>query len=225
MVSRNQDPIYFEVGARRCVNSTANPVVCLPIEEIDRLLQWSNYRIQFIDNYFDVMNYEEPIVKYVMEIMGGTSADTSAENYINFNNVDMITHDGLIFESKSQLTSYKFIDRVEIVSKKQSINDQIFFLRLEGQNRPITMDRTFITLQEVLANIGGLIKILYILARLMNFLHNSFVIKQELFWKVFRNLVDFKRGNNRNEAFEKVIPKKTNSKYSSFNISCKKITS
>lgn len=193
MACRSQDPIHFEIGARRCQNSTDNPFVCISNEKMDRLFQMSNYRIQFVDNYFNVMNYEQPIVRYVMEIMGGASSDTSASNYINFNNVDMVTHDGYIFDQTNEISSYKFADRVEIVSKIQSLSDKIFFLRLEGQNQIITLDRTYITLQEILANIGGLVKILFLIAKFLNYFHNNFLVKQELFWKVLRSLIDFKR--------------------------------
>lgn len=209
MNSRSKDPIYFEVGGTRCRNSSNNPVICLPNDEIDKLLQWSNYRIHFFDNYFDIMNYEEPVVKYIMEIRGAASESTTASNYINFVNVDLLTHDGLIFDNTKQISSYKFLDRVEIVSKilKEEEREMIFFFRLEGQNHPTLYDRTYSTLQEILANIGGLVKILFLMAQIVNNIYNSYVIRRDLFWKVFRHLVDFKK--DKTVSLKKRFPEKT----------------
>lgn len=207
MNSRSADPIYFEVGGKRCQNSSESPIICNSNLEIDKILEDSDYSIQILDNYFDVMNYIEPIVRYTMEIMGRASPLNKAMNYINFNNVELITHDGLVFDTNEQVDSYRFMDRVEIVSKRQGDEDSlIFFLRLEGQNRPIFLDRTYLTLQEVLANNGGLVNILFLFAKFINFFYCNFIVKQDLFWKVFRFLIDFKEDENL--PIDKMIPKK-----------------
>lgn len=194
MNSKSKDPIYFEIGGIRCRNSSDSPIVCLPNSEIDQILEWSNYRILFLDNYFDILNYDEPVVKYLMEIRGAASGSTTASNYINFNNVDLITHDGFIFDRTTQISSYKFVDRVEIISKvlKENEDDIIFFFRLEGQNHISLFDRTYVTLQEILANIGGLVKFLFLMSQLINKIYVNYLIKRDLMWKIFRNLLFMK---------------------------------
>lgn len=208
MSSRSTDPIYFEIGGKRCQNSTNSTTSCVSDEEIDKILEFSDYSIYFLDNYFDVMNYKEPIVRYTMEIMGRSSPENKAMNYINFNNVDLQTHDGLVFDNTEQISSYKFIDRVEIVSKRQDDDNGIFFIRLEGLNRPIFLDRTYLMLQEVLANNGGLLNIIFLLAKCINFFYCNFVFKQDLFWKIFRFLIDFKKSGSGLTQLEKVVPKR-----------------
>ena len=146
-----------------------------------------------------------------MEIMGGAGAGMAASNYINFNNVDFVTHDGLIFQNEKRIQSYQFLDRVEIVQSviEGQRDELLFFLRLEGQNNPIIYDRTYITLQEVLANIGGLIKVLFLICKVLNSFYTQVAVKRDLLRKAFRFFVDF-RDQNRidNSQVIKILPKK-----------------
>ena len=71
-----------------------------------------------------------------------------------------------------------------------------FFLRFEVKKSPIVSDRTYITLQEVLANIGGLIKIIMIINKFANSLYSHLNIKRNLL-KIFFQL---------NILISKIIP-------------------
>ena len=76
------------------------------------------------------MKYEQPVSRYNMQNLCGASLSTISANFINFNNVEFITHDGLIFDKTNNIQSYKFQDRVEKVSNIVNKNDQkliVFF--------------------------------------------------------------------------------------------------
>ena len=83
-------------------------------------------------------------------------------------------------------------------------DNEVFFFRLEGQNSPIHYERTYITLQEILANIGGLIKVLFIVAKFLLAIYNRMAIKQDLLVLVFSKFISFNlmksklRGTNYN---------------------------
>ena len=193
MSSISQDPIFFQVGARRCVNSTENGNSCLSKEVMDSYLYGGYYQIQFLDNYFDALDYDSPRTKFVEQIAGALGPSQVATNYINFNNVEFVTHDGWLFDRTSSIVSYAFQDRVEIVTSiiGGTNDNEVFFFRLEGQNSPIHYERTYITLQEILANIGGLIKVLFIVAKFLLAIYNRMAIKQDLLVLVFSKFISF----------------------------------
>lgn len=188
MGSKSNDPVFFEVGANRCQNSTDNNNSCYPNEVIEQMLVGSNYKINFIDNMFDTNNYENPINSFVHQIDGQASPNTFAANYMNLLNVEFRTHDGLVFDNVNQLNSFKFNDRVEIVSAitPESPNfHRIFMFRLELQNTPNLYERYYTRLQEVMGSIGGMLKFLLIVSKIMNSFLNFLSEKN----RVLRNVV------------------------------------
>ena len=193
---------YFEIDGDRCLNSSWNNFSCASNETIEQILAVSNYRLHFLDNYYDVTNYQEPVLPFLHEIMGASSATTSAQNYINFNDVFCTTHDGLIFDNPHTLQSWSFQDRIEIVNKYDPStygNGHVFMLRLEGQNTPTYYERTYVRLQEVLASIGGVIKVLFLMARILNSMVNIIKIKPFIvrrFFNDFFNNVSVQKWEN-----------------------------
>ena len=194
MSSKKTDPLYFEVGGVRCRNSTSNNFSCLPSEEIDNILVNANYRINMIDNMFDSNNYDNPVTPIIREIMGSASPSTYAANYINLNNVKFVTHDGFLFDNINVIDSFQFNDRVEIVSNvvSGSLNEgNIFMFRLEGQNTPVLYERYYIRIQEILANIGGVVKCIFLIAKAFNYFHISLMRKKRVLEEVFSKYITF----------------------------------
>ena len=154
--------------------------------------RFSNYRIHFLDNYYDVSNYDQPVAPFVHETVGGVSPSTSSSSYINFNNVQLTTHDGLIFDEPHTIESFQFQDRVEIVNKydpNSIMEGNIFMMRLEGQNTPTYYERTYIRLQEVLASIGGMVKALFMMARFVNIIFTFLWTKPLMLKKIFSTFI------------------------------------
>lgn len=194
MGSKKKDPIYFEVGANRCKNTTENKNKCLPKEEISKMLVGSNYKINFVDNMFDTNNYVDPVSKFVHQIDGQGSPTNFAANYMNLLNIDFRTHDGLVFDNVNEKKSYQFNDRVEIVSPilEDSPNvGRIFMFRLELQNTPKVYERYYTRVQEVMGSIGGVLKFLFVAAKIINYLLTFVNDRKILLKSVFSNYLMF----------------------------------
>lgn len=170
MNSRKNNPIFFEIGAKKCQNSSNTS--CVSDEEIEKIIDTGYYAFSFIDDYFNQMDYANPIKKFGNFINGVTKKGYKSNNYLNFNFVNFVTHDGFIFDKTSEMAAYQFSDRQEFSS--QSNDDIIFSFTVLLQNYPITYDRTYISLQEILANIGGIIKVLFLFAQILNSLYQRF---------------------------------------------------
>ena len=184
MGSKSQDPIFFEVGANRCKNTTANNNFCYPDEKIAEMLVGSNYKINFVDNMFDTNNYQQPVAMFVHQIDGQASPNNFAANYMNLLNIQFRTHNGLVFDNIDELESFHFNDRVEIVS---SITEgspyigRIFMFRLELQNTPVVYERYYARVQEVMGSIGGVLKFILVAAKLINYFFNFLSEKKKGF--------------------------------------------
>ena len=93
MGSISQDPIYFEVGASRCQNSSLNNNHCLSDDRVSLMIIGSVYKLIFVDNMFDTNNYDKPLSQFVHHIDGQIGPTNFANNFINIFNVRFQTQD------------------------------------------------------------------------------------------------------------------------------------
>lgn len=194
MGSKSQDPIFFEVGANHCVNSTENNNFCYSSDRISKMLTGSNYKINFIDNMFDTNNYYTPVNSFVHQIDGQASPNNFAANYLNLLNVEFKTHNGLVFDSVEEFGSFRFNDRVEIVSaitEDSPLVGRIFMFRLELQNTPGVYERYYTRVQEVMGSIGGVLKFLFVAAKVVNYLINYLGEKKRDLKHILLQFIDF----------------------------------
>lgn len=179
MTSKN--PIFFEMGAKKRKNSTNNSS-CIPSEQIEKIIDTGLYSFSFIDHYINQMDYASPIKKFVNYVNGVTKKGYKSTNILNYNYLNFITHGDFFWDKTSEISGYEFSGRQEFSS--QSNDDIIFSFSVFPQNYPITYDRTYISFQEILANIGGIIKVLFIFAQLLNSLYQKFFNQKILFSNV-----------------------------------------
>lgn len=214
MGSKKKNPIFFEIGANRCKNTSENHNKCLPKEEISTMLVGSNYRINFVDNMFDTNNYANPISKFVHQIDGQSSPTNFATNYMNFLTIDFRTHDGLVFDNVNELKSYQFNDRVEIVSPilEDGPNmGRVFMFRLGLQNTPKVYERYYIRVQEVMGCAGGVLKFLFFAANILNSMMTFINDRKTLLKSVFSNYIMFYPVNEIKSASANFIQSKNQS--------------
>ena len=137
---------------------------------------------------FDTNNYDHPVSPIIKEVMGSLSTSTTASNYMNLDNVQFETHNGFLFDNVDVIDSYKLSERVEVVSNivpGSWKENQIFMIRFEGQNTPEIYERFYTSIQEVVANVASMIKVIFIMVKLINMLHiglieKLFIIKEVL---------------------------------------------
>ena len=163
VTSLTHNPIVYILSIDKCVNSS----------QIDNYIYHKFFSFKFVDNYLDVSDYNKPVVKYVNTIQGALDATHTNFNYLNYLTVNISTQDGLVFDSISQIKTFKFDYRTE--TNSQSINStqlsNIYFLL---QNMCQLNKRSYIKAQDVLANIGGIANFFVICGIILNYLSNKF---------------------------------------------------
>jgi len=81
----------------------------------------------FVNQYIDVLNYENPNIKFIYIIEGSLVRNSYSNNIINFRPTLVKTHNGLIFDNIKEKTGYLF-DRNDVVNTK--VDNKEYFYNL-----------------------------------------------------------------------------------------------
>ncbi|KAL4512425.1 hypothetical protein ABPG72_005427 [Tetrahymena utriculariae] len=132
--------VYFE----KCKKSTSSVVICKPKEVIDKTLLLSKVGIFMSDQVVDPLNFKNPISTRGIGLFASTSSNLPQEIGLYYTN-QYIDTDAGIFYSEFDPNA---LARILIRLQKQKEN---------------YMKRTYLKFAEVVAQVGGLLKILILL--------------------------------------------------------------
>ena len=169
---------------------------CKNDEEINIIMTSSSIIFYIIDNYADVLNYKNPIKKYLYAIASGIYTGSMSQNHLNFNPVTMTTHNGIFMDNVINEPSYFFSENEKVTIVDEVTNDAgeiIMVIDEEGnsvpkttgivvcyyfwmQNRMQYYERNYKRLQDVLGDIGGLSSIVLLVAETLNYLISYYTI-------------------------------------------------
>jgi len=201
---------YFNIKITKCLNSTDLPYICKSDSEINEKIGDSFLSLNFIDNLFDVGNYSNPIAKYVNNKSIAIKRNTLSNLYINFFLVNIITNDGLFFDSTSKIDSYGF----DFHSEAFTETNQELILKADFWilNNSQIYERSYQKFQNIAAEIGGLYRFLILVGSFINYLfekYSNFVINTDLIDLVNVGLDD-EIVNIKKDPFKNIMNNKKN---------------
>ena len=164
--------------------------------------------LYFINNYINVLNYKEPITRFIQSISGTVNNIDVPIYHLLFNPLRIITHSSTFSNSFYYTNTYSF-DTREINSRNSDNYSFVDFGFWMGNNFEI-YEREYKHLQNVLADIGGVIKLIFVLGEIINYPYNKFII--------MKNTTKFLYEEAKNE--KKIISTSVNS-FSHFGTSIK----
>ena len=191
----NQNNFYYGTIIEKCRNTTMNKLgfSCKDNKSISEyILNATGLAVTLIDNYVDVSNYSNPIVTFLYTITNGMVESTFTSNQLNFNPVEVKTHNGFMFENTERIRSFMFDQNAKqnIETEESGILCAFYYWM---QNRVQIYERSYKKIQDTCASIGGMTKLFLIVGELLNFILNQFsiyidsskifnkIIKQETF--------------------------------------------
>ena len=208
---------------QKCNNKTIKNILgdeyqCKRDSEIDNYFQILGSRIiylNFINNFINVLNYENPNEKFVYRIENPFIKDFYSSNALNFNPAILRSHNGLVFDFIKSDYSYIF-DRNDVyTSSNEGKNIYIgytFFLK----NMVAYYERSYKKIQELFSNIGGIYQIINILSFFINYLYYKFIVLFDteilLYSSVKIEKEIHKKKSNELKTKIKDLPKKKNKK-------------
>ena len=141
----NPNRTFYGVIMEKCRNDEMRILSgdgeCKNDEEINIIMTSSSIIFYIIDNYADVLNYKNPIKKYLYAIASGIYTGSMSQNHLNFNPVTMTTHNGIFMDNVINEPSYFFSENEKVTIVDEVTNDAgeiIMVIDEEGNSVPKT---------------------------------------------------------------------------------------
>ena len=154
--SCKQDELWGEIsGGRACKTET----------QIKDYVKNHYLRFYMVDHYPDVYNYKKPFSKYLYNIDTTLSSGSYTYNHINFNPAKIVTHDGLFFDHDVDEIGYIFDQNAQETGAYEGAYVAFYFWL---KNTLVIYERTYKKIQDVLAEIEGMIDLVIFIATIIN---------------------------------------------------------
>ena len=170
-----------------CNNITSNNT-CKTVEEIEEFLQAGKYfGVYYNDYYVDIQNYENPIQIFPRVEQITLSPLSQYLGQLAFRKGEMDQDDGVIFSSLTQLD---YFTRDELTSNwisRASIDDPAPLLQfwIESTQKLEQVNRTYQSLQDVLAKLSGIANLMIIVGFLFINIYTKIATNIYLINKLF----------------------------------------
>jgi len=173
------DRTFYGIILEKCRNDSlkflSDGQYCNTKEHILQYIQKSSINLQLIDNYADVLNYENPFTKYFYSISNGLFEESYTTNHLNFNPATLITNDAIFFDNDKKSLAYIFQQNEKVTAKSDDSGIYVAFYYWM-QNNMQYYERKYRNFQDALSDIGGLGSLILNLAYILNYLVSNFVI-------------------------------------------------
>ena len=177
----NQNYSLYNFVIEKCQEETLNLIMgenyhCKSNQEIELFVNnLVVFYFYFINNYIDILNYKNPITKYLFNIEHIFSNNQYTQNHLNFNPSNIKSHNGLIFDTVQE-NNYYIYDKNDIFkedSEESGIYSVIIFWLKNTMNY---YERSYKKFQDVISSIGGINQFITIVAAFINSLYNNYVV-------------------------------------------------
>jgi hypothetical protein len=159
----------------------------------------------FVNQYIDVLNYENPHIKFIYLVEGVISQNSYTNNNLNFNPTLVKTHNGLIFDHIEESTGYLF-ERNDVVNANVNNNEYFTTYTFWLKNIMNYNVRTYKRIQDVISNIGGICQFIIVASICVNSLFNNYIILSDTENLLNSSIYKAKTFNNiKMESFKKKL--------------------
>lgn len=163
----NKNGTFYGIFIQKCQNSSLNNYSCASEEEIDFYSLYLTIKFNVISQYINVKNYKNPFVSFIYTLTDGYSDENYYTlNSLNFEPYILNTDNGFLFNNLYNDKSYYFSqnDKKSYETSYGIICGIYFWM----QNSALIYERKYQKIQDVLANIGGIMKVLITFTRFIN---------------------------------------------------------
>ena len=158
----------FQVLLYMCQNSTKNGDICKSPTEINNFFIQKNLNLLYMNTLFQPNNYDNPILmKYNSPIYG---IDTKLTRLITtkLQKAFIVTDEGIIFSSPKKQETLAFESENSDFGLSLSSNTPMVTAFFFSSNNILTLSRTYQSLPEAIAVLGGLFSVLMIAGNIMS---------------------------------------------------------
>ncbi|KAL4503470.1 hypothetical protein ABPG73_017213 [Tetrahymena malaccensis] len=192
--SFSQIYVYIE----KCQNSTSSGVICKPKEVIDQRLMLSKVGIFMSDQVVDPLNFKNPISTRGVGLYATTSSNFPQEIGLYYTNQYIDTDAGIFYSDLQNDSTFMFAQQTitPFFSDPNALARVLIRMQKLKENY---MKRNYLKLAEVVAQVGGLLKILVLLGLVLS----NPISKLYYFKAIIDEIYQFQSTNNKVNLIEK----------------------
>ena len=167
--AKRNDYIDYGIYIQRCKNiSDYNENYCNSDSLINQEFSYlTKYAILYTDFIVDINNYKNPLNVTFPRVSNSFNELSYTANHLNFNPLQIATHEGIIFDKDSVIDSYIY-DYTEKLVISNSGNGIIGSFHFWLQNQVECYDRTYKKIQDISGSIDGLVEIMMFIIEIIN---------------------------------------------------------
>ena len=178
----NPNTKNYGVIIEKCRNETKklnNDIPCYENETINKyMLKAVSLALYVIDHSIIVNNYSQPLKTFFYKVTNGMLGSSFTSNQLNFDPVEIRSHNGIMFDHTDVVHTYIYNQNAKTTldGKDTGILCCFYFWM---QNRLQLYERYYLKIQESLAGLGGMSKMIFTISGVVNYLVNQFYILQD----------------------------------------------
>ncbi len=185
---------YFEFSFNRCKNSTSNNFTCKSEEVIRSSLDGGYFGIFVSDTTIEASNFLSPAKLFGRNIFTTFSLRAFREFWIYLKTIDVSSDSGWLLEERSN-EQYFSIDDIREYWDFRNTTEEFFNFGLRCSSSRQVFGRSYLKLQNLAANIGGIVKFLLICGQLLTYIFRQIKYREFLISTFFSNNIEIRINN------------------------------
>ena len=179
-------------------------------EIIELLYPTSGVRVFYIDNYIDVLNYKNPVIKFFNKVENGLKLNKYTMNNLNFNPINVKTHNGLILDNIEIEKSYGY-ERNDVYTFDNGESNLLSLYYFWLKNNMNYYERSYKRIQDIISEIGGIYQFVIIVSTFINSFYNKYIVLINV-ENLLYSSINLEKNNNKkmNDIYEKSKNKSKN---------------
>jgi hypothetical protein len=158
---------YLNIRLSYCIGDN-----CAPEEEIRNWFknnrQMYTWNVYVQNSLVDSQNYETPITNYILNKYKLVNDGSHKLYELYLQKINVITDRGAVFEDHQTVSTYSY-EYAELDTGPMGADKSLFDMNIYSSNNLVNFKRKYIKIQNIFANIGGLMQALLISAKIMTY--------------------------------------------------------
>jgi hypothetical protein len=176
---------YLTIYLSKCKNSTDSNIKCRPEEEIDKIIDGAYFNMYISDSIFLPRNVSDPIRSVMKNVYQLVHVNQYKDVELRLQTMDVHTDLGWLFPQTIKRNSSMFSEISVDSTFNENEKEDLMSVWVYNTNKVNLFERDYIKIQNLLAGVGGIAKILLLVAYAINYNYNLKKINLKLMSEIF----------------------------------------
>jgi hypothetical protein len=158
---------YLELNFKRCQNSTSKNS-CKSPAEISKYLDGGYFGMAVSDTNIDATDFNNPSIKYGHNFFTSYSIKAYRDFFMYIKTIQVTSDSGWLMED-IQTQNFFSVETVRETWDFRDTSDIFFTFWLRGSLNRQVFERSYLKVQSLAANVGGIVKFLFICGQLVSY--------------------------------------------------------